>query len=349
MFPKYKVLANQLRSEILSGMYADGKLPTEESLATAKGISRHTVRQAIALLSHEGLIVKRQGSGTYVETKPCQNRNMRIRVICTYISEYIFPSIVRGIEEVVSQNNYTMELSASGNKVEQERKLLLDCLDDPPDGLIIEGTKSALPNPNIQLYNELKNRNIPFVFINGYYHSLENPIYIVCDDYAGGKMAVEYLHSLGCKKIAGIFKSDDLQGHLRYAGFAQALFACGLSLSDNNVLWYTTENREVVFANAEMLLSCLEGCDAVLCYNDEAAIALLDILSSGGIKSPEDMAIISFDNSMFSELCCLTSLEHPKEEMGRLAANKLLNMILGGQESSYTFDIHIVKRNSTNR
>lgn len=63
------------------------------------------------------------------------------------------------------------------------------------------------------------------VFINGFYPDLKNPVYVVADDRAGGRMACELLLKKGHSKIAGIFKSDDIQGHRRYAGYAEAVYA----------------------------------------------------------------------------------------------------------------------------
>ena len=110
--------------------------------------------------------------------------------------------------------------------------------------MIVEGTKTALPNPNIDLYANLKEQGIPVVFINGFYPELKKPIYVVADDRAGGRTLCETLLKKGHRRIAGIFKSDDIQGHRRYAGYAEALRAAGIPLNDDNVLWFTTENRD---------------------------------------------------------------------------------------------------------
>ena len=61
------------------------------------------------------------------------------------------------------------------------------------------------------------------MFINGYYAQIPNAIYVVTDDQGGGRMAAAYLARQGFKRIGGLFKSDDMQGHLRYQGYSAEL------------------------------------------------------------------------------------------------------------------------------
>lgn len=172
---KYVLLSQRLAAEIQSGHYRAGdRLPSENELASYFGLSRQTVRQAHFPAGRAGLITRRQGSGSIVNCRcgSCSHPSAqlyRCLVITTYIGEYIFPDIMRGIEQVLNLNQYAPLISAIRNRVDSERRILLNCLDRLPDGLIVEGTKTALPNPNIDLYQKLYNLGIPTVFINGFY------------------------------------------------------------------------------------------------------------------------------------------------------------------------------------
>jgi len=336
--PKYKLLADLLRQEISSGKYKYlDRLLTENELAQKYNMSRQTVRQAIGLLEKEGIITRRRGSGTYI-SKPGKTRQktMTVGVISTYITEYIFPSIVRGIEGVLTENGYSLLLSATRNRVDSERKLLLDCIQKNVDGLIVEGTKTTLPNPNISLYREIRDMGVPIVFINGFYPEMTDSVYVVMDDFGGGLEAVRRLISQGYSNIAGIFKSDDMQGHKRYAGFTRGLIEAGISLADDSVVWYGTETMDMIFEEGENspLSKAVKNAEGVVCYNDLIAVRLIDFIQKTGRRVPEDVKIVSFDNSHYSELGIvkIISLNHPKEELGKLAAQKLLNMINGRNE-----------------
>lgn len=333
---KYAELANKLRAQIQAGVYASGqKLPSENELALQTGYSRQTVRQAMGILESEGLTDRVQGSGTYVRREvPRREPSHNIAVVTTYIGEYIFPAILHGIEHVLSKNGYTPLLSATRNRVDNERRILKELLHKPIDGLIVEGTKTAFPNPNIDLYDEFSALGIPVVFINGFYPELKlrKLVYVVADDRAGGRLACSLLLKKGHRRIAGFFKSDDIQGHRRYAGYAETLREAGLSVEDDHVLWYTTENRDSLLSAGTM--QTLKNCTAAVCYNDEVSIQVIRELTKNGIAVPQRMELISFDNSTYAQLSAshFVSLTNPKETLGRLAAEKMLHLLQGKAE-----------------
>ena len=227
MAPKYQMVADSLRTDILDGVYQKRMLlPTEQLLCQQFQVSRQTVRQALALLVSEGLIERRQGSGSHIRdrSKPAPMPHRSIAVITTYISDYIFPSILREVENVLSDHNSAPLLFATQNQVSNERKVLNTLLDlTSLDGVLVEGTKTGLPNPNLDLYRRLIDRGVPLVFMNGNYPELTDSLSVLDDNAAGGRMLVDYLHQKGHQRIAGIFKNDDIQGHQRYAGYAAAM------------------------------------------------------------------------------------------------------------------------------
>ncbi len=95
----------------------------------------------------------------------------------------------------------------------------------PPEkisGLIVEGTKSALPNPYIRHYQNLIHQGIPVVFIHNYYNGLQTPC-VLMDDIQASKKLTQMFLDAGHTKIAGIFKEDDLQGIRRFQGYAETL------------------------------------------------------------------------------------------------------------------------------
>lgn len=356
MEPKYQTVAESLRRDIATGMYGDGDaLPTEAELKDQFGVSRQTVRQAISLLENDGLVLRRRGSGTYVNHGARKHGGvLTVGVITTYITDYIFPSIVRGVESALSAESCIMSLSATYNRTDHERSLLQRILETPLDGLIVEGTKTALPNPNTGLYEKLWERNIPVVFINGYYPQLPKAVYVVTDDLAGGRMAAAYLAERGFQRIGGIFKSDDMQGHLRYQGYCEELQSRKLPVRDENVCWFATENKRRFLRDetgAEFIRSLHSGMDAVVCYNDEIALALMEVLAEQQLSVPGDVSLVSFDNSAYSAVCHpkLTTLAHPKDAFGRIAAEKLMNMMVGKKEQSTVLPWTLIERDSVQK
>lgn len=347
---KYEVLAAAVRADIEQGKYPEGTvLPTEEKLTEMFGVSRQTVRRALAQLSGDGLIIKRQGSGSVVRSECSVQRTGKIAVVATYISDYIFPGQLRAVEEVLSENRYTAVLSATRNRVCTERSILEELLNDPVDGILIEGTKTALPNPNFDLYRKLTEMKIPIVFFNGYYPELTGTYYVCADNRSGGAELVRHLIECGHTKIAGYFKSDDIQGHQRYSGFITELFSRGLTIPDERVFWYTTESREVLFADPEEVLKQLGDSTAVVCYNDEIAFRLIKCLIAADRRIPEDIAIVSFDDSDLSRVSPvpITSLSYEDRNIGRIAAQKLVDILNGKKVSSEEVQWALVRRESS--
>ena len=337
MESKYSTIANYLRTQIENGVYPAGSsLPAEYALCEQFSVSRQTVRQALAQLVKERLIERRQGSGSRVcdLTRPVAQPPRSIAIVTTYISDYIFPSILREAEGVLSANNCTTMLYATKNQVSSERRVLTSLLAlQSLHGVLVEGTKTALPNPNLDLYRELLARGIPLVFMNGNYRDLPEAISVLDDNYGGAYQLVEYLYNTGHRRIAGIIKNDDIQGHQRYAGYAAAMQKNGLPVDDSLLFWYSTETKPLLQPDSalweELRRNTLDNCTAVVCYNDEIASILVQKLRREGVKIPQDLAVVSFDNSHYSELAAVTSLSHGSQNVGRLAAETLLRLLNG--------------------
>ncbi len=356
MAPKYQMVADSLRADILDGVYQKRMLlPTEQLLCQQFQVSRQTVRQALSLLASEGLIERRQGSGSHIRdlSKPPPLPRRSIAVVTTYISDYIFPSILREVENVLSEHNSAPLLFATQNQVSNERKVLNTLLDLPSlDGVLVEGTKTGLPNPNLDLYRRLIDRGIPLVFMNGNYTELTGSLSVLDDNYGGGEMLVHYLHQRGHKRIAGIFKNDDIQGHQRYAGYADTLRTLGLPFEDRQVLWYSTEEKESLFSDrvgVRFLEQTLAGYTAVICYNDEIASRLVSQLVKRDVVIPGDLAVVSFDNSQYSEMTTprITSLSHGTHNVGRMAAELLMRVFQGESCQSETAPWTLVQKESS--
>ena len=354
---KYKEIAATLRQQILDGAYpADSFLPTEQQLCVLHDASRQTIRTALQCLSDEGLIQRRQGSGSRVldfHEVPLQPQRT-IAIITTNITDYIFPGVLREAEAVLSANNCATLLYATSNQVAHERRILLDLLSQKKiDGILVEGTKTALPNPNLDLYRKLMARKIPLVFFHGEYRDLDGSVSIMDDNYNGGRQLVEYLAERGHTRIAGLFKNDDLQGHQRYAGFIDAQRDLNIPMDDQKIFWYSTENKEVLDPESPLwdsqILPALRGCTAVVCYNDLIANPLVEYLTSRNISIPKQMAVVSFDNSFYSSLssCRITSLSHGEHNVGRIAAETLMQLFEGKTVHSQTVPWVLMEKESS--
>lgn len=343
MASKYRNLADILRAEIakLSSL-GSSRLPTEAEITKQYNVSRQTVRNALELLESEGLIERRQGSGSYIRQKKTESDLKQIALVTSFIDDYIFPTILHDAQSIFEKNGYSTIVYATDNKISREREILLSLINKNISAILIEGSKTALPTANADLFLRLKEMEIPVLFIHGSYRNLKDFPCISDDNFAGGYMLANYLIAKGHKKIAGIFKSDDEQGPERYYGLVSAMVEAGLRINDSSFCWYDSEDRKAIINNEgfdridRFINKRLAGSSAVVCYNDEIAYSLVKRLLEKGTKIPEEIAIVSFDNSFYSQIGSvpITSLGHNKERTGKCAANTLLAMIKGEEVES---------------
>lgn len=351
--PKYLAIAEWMKENIQNNNFKYGeKLISENQICEKFAVSRQTARQAIATLEQEGLVTRRQGSGTYINHSNATKKSVshQIGVITTYLDDHIFPYIISGIEKVLSKEDYNMTLKLTRNKVHNERTQLLSLLESDIDGLIVEGTKTALPNPNQDVYQKFYDQNIPVVFINAYYQTMTCN-YIVNDDVLGARLATRHLIKNGHTKIFGIFKHDDQQGSNRYKGFIDEMYDQGFKVDDHSILWYSTESQDEIFSSDQLpiLTEKLKKCTAVVCYNDQIAMRLIQLFNRSEIKIPKDLSIVSFDNTNAAGISTipLTSITHPSKEIGKLAAQSILTMINNPHHIvNHTFTPELIIRES---
>lgn len=365
MMTKYNMVKEAIKSKILDEIYKPNeKISSESELMKEFGVSRHTVRLAVGDLVLSGWLYRQQGSGTF-----CADRSMyetmqknsmtqkNIAIVTTYLSDYIFPSIIRGAETKLSEEGYQVSIFSTNNDHEMERTVLEKILSQQFDGVIVEPTKSAYSNPNIAYYLKLEHLSVPYIMINADYDELE-PISIVMDDEKGGFLQTEHLIKLGHSSIVGCFKTDDSQGVKRMKGFLKAHRQYNIPIKPSHIITYNTEekNTKPVEEFEKLLASHNQSITGLVCYNDELAMSLLELLRIKNIRVPEDISMVGHDDSMLAEISevKLTSIAHPKSEMGELAAGAIIDLIKSRYKkttsfsaSSKVYDPELVVRSST--
>lgn len=352
---KYETLSKQL-TELISRNLRHGitALPTEAAIAQQYQVSRQTVRTALALLRRQGLVESRQGSGSYATgLSPDASRNL-IPILIASSQEYIYPHLLTDIHAGLASKGYQLQVLPTDNDTSRERQFLLSLLEAPPRGIIVEGSKSALPTPNVDLFEKLKAAGSQLLFLHNKYDALPDEICIKDDNYYGGYLLADHLARLGHVCIAGLFKADDKQGPERYLGAACCLRDLGSGLLDCHVGWFQSANVEALEKKqdsrflASYIRECLPGCTAVICYNDEIAYWLIKELSYTGILVPRDISVVCFDNSYLSELSRvrITTLTHRPHEMGSCVVETMARMLQGIPVVSQEIPWELVRKES---
>ncbi|MDC7227812.1 MAG: GntR family transcriptional regulator [Spirochaetales bacterium] len=326
------MVRHHIKQMLLDGTIGFGmKLPSEHELMKKFEVSRQTIRQAFNDLANEGLIYKQQGKGTFSNYRKDMRHKQIIAVITTYMSGFVFPGILSGIENVLSSEGYMMLLANTNNSKEKEAEFLSNVMEHNVVGVIIEPSRSAQGNVNLQYLNDMRRKGIRFVFLNSSYSDFDSS-FVVMDDKKGAHMAVEHLLQLGHRRIACVYKTDDRQGLDRKEGYLEAMKAYGADIDSALIGEYDTAGLYLFpYMFAQNLLRSENRPTAFSCYNDQSALMVIQAIKDSGLRFPEDVSVVGFDDSIESmpNDMRITTIKHPKEEMGGQSARFMIDMLEG--------------------
>ena len=229
---KYYKLMEELKEQIVSGkLRAGDKLPSENELSRAYGVSRQTVRKALLILENAGYIYAEHGRGTFCSELVRHTRTSKnIAVVTTYLSDYIFPRVIQGIDQCDDGSGVQHSV--------KEHQKFQKTGSEMPRGTVEKRHRRAESSNRVRarstgrhmnLYQKLDEFQIPYVFIQGCFRQMEDKPQILMDDCKGGYLITKYLIGLGHREILGVFKADDTQGQNRHKGYVRALQEAGLS------------------------------------------------------------------------------------------------------------------------
>ena len=233
-------------------------------------------------------------------------------------------SMMRGVEEVVSAQGFSVFLCNSYGEVVRERQHLEVLLNKQVDGIILmSGYKvrnRAAP--------ALPLKAIPVVYLYQYTRELPAPC-VLPDDFGGAMLGTDHLISRGRRRVALLNGPYRYEATLsRLAGYHQALEDAQLPF-DPALVRVAEWNESSGYALARELLALPEPPDALLCSSDHLAVGALGAIKEAGLSVPGDIALVGFDNRYFAahQRPPLTTVALPLREMGKLAGDLLIEAI----------------------
>lgn len=336
---KYQHIADELKDRIRRQEFKiSEKLPSENQLMIQYGVSRQTVRNALALLREQHLIDSVHGKGSFVIN---QNPITKIPtfnvgvVVPELTTTSMFPVMLRSITDVLQQNGYSTLFAETKDRFDFERQVLQNMLKKQVDGIIIGGTKCILPNPNLSYFSALTDAGIPYIFIHTRPAELKNAIHISMDNRHGGWLITNHLIRKGYRKIGCAFKLHSIQGIARYEGFQRAMAEANLHVSDDSVLWFAN-SADLRTYSLEKLRGVSE-CEAIVCFNDVTASMLSSRLQEMGKRIHSDICISGFDGTDPNHFFVSPEPEIGWPGIGAVAAQVMLKQIRGEKASSIEF------------
>lgn len=281
-----------------------------------------------------------------------QQNSMSIGVVIPEFIHSFFPEVIMGIQSVLEPVGYHILISQSNESHERELSNLKALEARMVDGIIVSITKET---ENIEYFSYLREKNVPLVFFNRTYKEFSASCVII-DDYKWAFNAVEHLISQGCRRIAHLSGSDNLfLSQQRMKGYKDALNKYDLPQDDDLIVPAGIIMEKGVMA-AYHILEMKEKPDAIFAVNDPVAIGAMKTLQQHGVKIPDDIAIVGFTDSKMAMIVepNLTSVEQPTFEMGKLAADLLLEQLRNTHDEKLspkiiTLDAKMNIRESSNK
>lgn len=331
---KFQALAGDLRRGIMAGTWAVGaKLPTEAQLAAETGLSLTTVRRAYEELEASGLVVRRQGAGSFVaERQPARRPSRHTVGVLLPDTQLYYPRVLQGIEETLSGRDVSLRLATYNYDPEREDSSIQFLIDAGVDGLILVPTLTGIADPQKRV-RELTSLNVPVVLLERSLMDLGpgDRTEHVCSDHQGGAYdAVTHLRGLGHRQIALLTRSSNPTEAAIVAGYERAAEDLDFKPQVLRAL-----KREWEAGAAEELLQQVQGggATAALVFGDREAALLEAAARRAGVRIPADLALVSYDDELadLAEVP-LTAVSPAKHRMGKMAAEILLRRLVEGDD-----------------
>jgi LacI family transcriptional regulator len=276
-----------------------------------------------------------------------------IGLVITELQNPLFVPVTEGVEEVLRAEGYHIVL-ASASGIEGEIRAIETLRQQQVDGFIFMSLSLRYSSPHL---TQLKEAGVPFITINRYLDDKDiNQIQI--DDREAAYTATQHLFSLGHTcfgTVAGPINSEvpRVSALQRYRGWHEALQEHGLSVLPENVLIgdYTFEGG---YKAAQQLLAqttLSTRPTALFIANESMAVGTLKALYEGGLRVPQDMAVVTIGDAPFVAytIPALTALALPVDEAGRIAARRLVEWLKAGQPpqaETITLSCRLIVRDS---
>ena len=261
------------------------------------------------------------------------SKNNSIGIIVPEINNYFFSSVLSGIEQIASQENFNVILCQSNENYEKEVRYTQKLITARVSGVLASLSKNTT---NYDHFQEVVDSDIPLVFFDRICIGI-NTDRVVVDDYAGAFAAVEYLIQTGCKRIA--FYSSPLHLEIsknRKNGYLDALRKYGLRVDES--LIKVCDTREEAIIITPEILDQPNRPDGFFAINDHCAAGILYAVKLAKLRIPEDIAIFGFSDGELAKACdpMLSTVEQHGYEMGKHAAKLLLDKINGITHGQFT-------------
>jgi len=312
------------------------KETTIYDIARRLNISTATVSRGIKDHSSVSQKTKKKISDMVVELGYRSNhfaRNLRqqktntIGIIIHELNSNFITAVLSGIEEVTTEAGYDLIIAHSSESYIKETANAKNLFNKRVDGLI---ASLSFNTTNLDHFQPFIDKGVPVIFFDRAEDDGNNTIVII-DNRKCGYEATKHLIEQGCKRIAHVTSSLKRNVYAeRYKGYQDALFDNGIA-ADESMVIINDLSEKAGIESAMQILRMNPLPDGIFFTNDFVAAVCMRTLKEHGIRIPDDIAIVGFNNDAIGKLIepALTTINYPGKEMGEIVAQNLINHLKG--------------------
>ena len=281
-------------------------------------------------------------------------RTRTIGLVATDITRVFYSHVITGMQRAANENNYILSIYSTYNSLEAEKEAIERYRMGMIDAIILD-TSANITDMDyfVGLSNlKFKDKFIPIMSIE-----LDLSQYgissIFVNNMLASENATEYLIEKGCKNIVHILgpESSSLSRE-RLIGYKKAIVNSDRKIDEEYVIKGDFSHYSGYHSIEDFIKKGIPF-DGVFAANDQMAIGASEAIRNYGLKIPEDVKVVGFDDSFIASLVSpsLTTINVPKEEMGYRAVSELINLLNTEepQTVSICLDAELVQRNSTEK
>ncbi len=333
-------------------------------VAKASGVSKSTVSRVMnndpavkesTRLAVQEAIEKLRYSPSYFAQGIRTRKTKTIALLVPEYTNYFYAELFRGVEDIALMHHYMVLVCSTQRHVDAEVEYIKELLRRNIDGIIYNTYNMS---DSAMSYLHSVSKEVPIVVMNKMPEGDENFAYVYTDGVEATKKAVQYLFERGRRQIGYVRNAENISiTNDRYQGYISGMEACGLEI--NPAFIYQAKQTTGADSDymqlgrgigAQIAASTIKP-DAVLATIDMLAIGAVKELTQHGVKVPEEISVIGFDNINMCEMIDpeLTTIAQPTREMGQTAAKIIISRIMKEPvQNRVVMDGELIVRKSTN-
>ncbi len=255
-------------------------------------------------------------------------------VVVPTVSAYYESAMMEGLHSVLQPLGYTLNICVTNESYMLEKEHINKLLSNRVEGIFLSVSQETYDSGHYKHLEAVISRKIPLIFIDREYEGITADRVMV-DDYHGAYSAVEHLVQMGCKRIAHLRGPQGLTvSELRLRGYLDCLAANNMQI-DEDLIMGTNFKVESAIVPTIRLFGLSDRPDGIFGVNDQVTIGAMRVAIDKGLKIPQDVAFVGFDNSPIAAYISpsLTTVSRPGRKIGEEASRLFLGQALRNPDS----------------